>query len=406
MYKLKRKCPICENRTASVLNTNKFLMPCHYNLPEQQVIVNCFKCGFVFVDFDSKDKSYELYRARQQQIVAPYQLPNEFEVNDAVEIAALVAEYLPSRHCRILQVDCNSASILKTLKLMGFNDVWAMSESKLVIDKLASDGIKGFVNDLQFNNLFRCKFANYFDMVIFNDNFQTVSNLSEALKNMLYFAKANSFLYFDFPHANYFSESSWHPFNEFKVDVINYFDTKNIIDLVRRQMRALDLRSGIRLKQISDDIYQTRGFNYLALHNKRNEAEKPKITFKKTHRQISAYCAMSKEQLKDSLKTPAFQRLAGLVQTNKPIVVWGAGNTTFRLLANTILGKANIEAFIDNDKLKQNNTLAGKPIYSPKYLQSCEAAHVLICSANASEEIKAELLNIEFKKEMSVIVLK
>ena len=62
-------------------------------------------------------------------------------------------------------------------------------------------------------------------------------------------------------------------------------------------------------------------------------------------------------QSNNVLNSPEIEKLAN---DKTPVIVFGAGNYTLRLLETTALGKCNIVAFVDNDSKKHGNIINGK----------------------------------------------
>jgi FlaA1/EpsC-like NDP-sugar epimerase len=58
-------------------------------------------------------------------------------------------------------------------------------------------------------------------------------------------------------------------------------------------------------------------------------------------------------------------RLRGALQREKSVVVWGTGQLTMKLLAQSVLGSAAIVAFIDGNPVNHGRTLRGVPILPP-----------------------------------------
>ncbi|HWR01104.1 MAG TPA: hypothetical protein VN371_04520 [Chlorobaculum sp.] len=69
-----------------------------------------------------------------------------------------------------------------------------------------------------------------------------------------------------------------------------------------------------------------------------------------------------------------------MIGGNTPVVVWGAGSYTRRLLATTALSKGNLRYFVDNDGNKQGKELAGVPVLSPDSLSGFDGT-IIIASA-------------------------
>jgi FlaA1/EpsC-like NDP-sugar epimerase len=86
------------------------------------------------------------------------------------------------------------------------------------------------------------------------------------------------------------------------------------------------------------------------------------------------------------------QLIRGLVSTQRPILVWGAGTLCQRLLATTDLSQANIQAFIDSNPHYHGKKLCGRPVLAPSELARY-AEPVLISSWAFYEEICAQIRN-------------
>jgi hypothetical protein len=77
----------------------------------------------------------------------------------------------------------------------------------------------------------------------------------------------------------------------------------------------------------------------------------------------------------------------------EPVLVWGVGQLTMRLLGETCLGRAHIAAFIDSNPVHQGRTLADKPVISPDSLANGTMgnASIVIGSLVNGESIEASI---------------
>jgi len=92
-----------------------------------------------------------------------------------------------------------------------------------------------------------------------------------------------------------------------------------------------------------------------------------------------------------------------LVTSAEPIIVWGVGTHTQRLLAATELSHANIRAFVDSNSKYQGKELVGRPILSPRDLHTRSEA-VLISSWMYQQEIEEQITKV-LKLRNKVITL-
>ena len=80
-----------------------------------------------------------------------------------------------------------------------------------------------------------------------------------------------------------------------------------------------------------------------------------------------------------------------LVDANTPILVWGVGTHTQRLLQTTSFADLNIKAFIDSNSRYHGKKMNGVPIIGPGCLKKYEEP-VLISSRVFQPEIEAEIM--------------
>jgi FlaA1/EpsC-like NDP-sugar epimerase len=79
-----------------------------------------------------------------------------------------------------------------------------------------------------------------------------------------------------------------------------------------------------------------------------------------------------------------------LVNSRMPLVVWGAGTHTRRLLATSRLASANIVAFVDSNPNYQQKKFNGIPIISPEQLVNYQEP-ILVSSRIFQSEIVEQI---------------
>ena len=83
----------------------------------------------------------------------------------------------------------------------------------------------------------------------------------------------------------------------------------------------------------------------------------------------------------------------------EPIIVWGVGTTTQRLLATGGLDGVNISAFVDSNPKYQGQTLHGAPILSPDSL-TLRTEPILICSEVFRLEIEKQIRELGLRNQV------
>ncbi len=82
-----------------------------------------------------------------------------------------------------------------------------------------------------------------------------------------------------------------------------------------------------------------------------------------------------------------------VVDKEEPIIIWGTGAQTLRLLANSKLAEAKIEAFVDSNPKYQGRTLNGIPIISPTSVLD-KRERILISTRPYQNEIEQQIKEV------------
>ncbi|HMK33707.1 MAG TPA: hypothetical protein VK463_01480, partial [Desulfomonilaceae bacterium] len=92
-----------------------------------------------------------------------------------------------------------------------------------------------------------------------------------------------------------------------------------------------------------------------------------------------------------------------LASQGKPVIVWGTGAHTLRLLAVSRLSEAHITAFVDSNPRYQGKRLHGVPIIAPIQLKERSEA-ILISSRVFQEEIVRQIReDLNLKNELILL---
>ena len=92
-----------------------------------------------------------------------------------------------------------------------------------------------------------------------------------------------------------------------------------------------------------------------------------------------------------------------LVRSQEPILVWGGGTLTRRLLATSRLAEANIVGFVDSNPNIQGHRLAGRDIFSPTQIAGRNET-IMVCSKAFEREI-VRMIRDELRLPNQVILL-
>ena len=109
---------------------------------------------------------------------------------------------------------------------------------------------------------------------------------------------------------------------------------------------------------------------------------------------------ISKSRLMDN---HIYKSINNIVDSERPVIIWGTGALTLRLLANSRLSEAKITAFVDSNPHYQGKELNGVPIIAPVDLKKYDEA-ILIATRVYQEEI-AHIIRNELNLRNELLTL-
>lgn len=378
---LLRKCPLCDNSQGKVLHTQTFELAENNFLPSSYDVTCCNKCGFVFSDTTATQADYDKY----YQDLSKYESPatssgggmTTYDQSRLEETAKTIARFFPSKDSNILDVGCANGGLLLEMQKLGYGNLSGLDPSPTCVAAVNKMGIRGSLGGLYTQNNFLQKF----DGILLTHVLEHVCDVRGAVEHMMGWLKDGGKLYIEVPDAGRYRDFLITPYYFFDVEHINHFDEVSL----RNLFSGYD--GGI-LAVGQKDMPVSKTNNYPAIF----------IVFQKfSEKKVSPILALSvnaRESILDHVKQSKLSsvrpELEMLVMEQTPVVVWGAGQATQRLLQNTSLRRSNILFFVDNDEKKHSSMIRNKKILDPKEIKKTNAT-IIICSALHSKEILKQI---------------
>ncbi|MBU0608218.1 MAG: hypothetical protein KKI08_10030 [Armatimonadetes bacterium] len=187
-------------------------------------------------------------------------------------------------------------------------------------------------------------------------------------------------LYVQVPDVTEFGQCLDAPFQQFSTEHVNFFSpqaltnlmAKNGFDPVAVEQQVFPQSILARMPAIS------------ALYRRSNRP--PALA----HDQDTQTALLSYIEASRVLEQRIAETITGLVEQHTPLLVWGVGTHTLRLLATTRFAEANIVAFVDSNPRYQGKELAGRPILAPDAVRD-HTDPILISSCVLQEEITIQI---------------
>ncbi len=372
-----RPCAVCGGTHNRPLYQQRF---CSFSggLLEGYDVVACTCCGFCFADHIPEQATFDQYYGEMSK----YEHNNHgggessFDLSKSQEIAAFVRPHLQSCSTRILEVGCATGRLLGLIKAAGYPNVLGVDPSpgcaRAATALYGVPVITGTLNRMELPPRSQ-------DFLILSGVLEHVRDLDLALRRLSEVLADGGRLHIAVPDASRYTEGEDAPFQEFSVEHINYFGPDSLTNLL--------LRYGFR-RIFSEQRMMTVNVRtttpvILAVFEKSSGGQLPATwnVDAETPASLERYVAKSA-----NIDRQIHTAISLLADEQTPIMVWGTGAHTLRLLESSRLGEARITAFIDSNVRYQGKELRGAPILAPEAVRGRSEA-ILISSRVYQHEI-------------------
>ncbi|BAY13506.1 class I SAM-dependent methyltransferase [Calothrix sp. NIES-2098] len=390
----KRNCPICNSKAKNLLFGQKFSALSNGSLLTSYDVVVCENCGFGYADNIPEQTQFDIY----YQEMSKYEYQNsggkesQFDLIRFEMYVKTIKPYLNSTKSSILDVGCATGRLLSLLKESGYENVQGLDPSP-VCSEVAAKLYGIFV---QIGNLWDIEIPEKpFDCIILSGVLEHIRDLDKALSRLSNMLAVEGILFIDVPDASRFSVYTDAPFQQFSMEHINFFSPVSL----SRLMRNFNFVELLSLQETYPQSDNTTSTSVMGIY-KKIENSYPVFLLRDqvTEIDLSTYIKQS-QQIEYSIH----KIINDLVDKNSPILVWGTGTHTLRLMETSRLSQAKISAFIDSNHRYQAKKLFNIPIISPYDIKN-QHEPILISSRVFQESIKIQIREI-LKLDNDLIVL-
>jgi SAM-dependent methyltransferase len=367
----RRACPVCCAGASDVLHTERMVLPAGHPLTSGYDVVACRECGFVFADTVVPQAEYDRFYAELSKYAdeatgtgGGYQAWDDRRLE---LMARTIAEAVPDRDARIVEVGCANGGLLRWLVALGYRNVVGVDPAPACVRRASEvEGASAFVGTL-FDMPVKALGA---DCVVLSHVLEHVQDVRGALHGVRAALRLGGVIYVEVPDATRYAEFPTAPFQDFNTEHINHFSPASL----RNALEAVSF--GVRAAA-PKLIEAAAGVPYPACYAVAERTDEPRrpshdATLRPA---IEAYVRMSAVAM-----ARVRAEIDRLLAAHDRLVVWGVGQTTFKLLSQTALGGAAIIAFADTSSTYHGRTLRGVPIVAPAELRGHPPHPILVGS--------------------------
>jgi len=380
---LSRACPACDGAAGEVLFEQRFARIEGISILDGYDVVSCVRCGACFADGIPEQATFERYyrdASKYEGSGADASLPAATLARFRAEVADM-APHLSSPTARVLEVGCATGALLGMLKAHGFAHVSGLDPSPACAAIAAQKyGVRVHTGDLSAAG-FTALSGERYDMIILIAVLEHVRDIGATLARLRSVLAPEGLLFVEVPDASRFERGQDAPFQEFSVEHINYFSGRSLAGVVEHGGF-----STVALIESDRPHTDTSTAPCVSGVFRVSDAPSGDVANDRSARAALARYVEQSEQR----ERPMRGFVARLADTQQPLVVWGCGTLTLRLLATSELGRANIVAFVDGNRRWWGKSLRGITIHAPHELQG-RSEPILVSSVGHQQAIAAHI---------------
>jgi SAM-dependent methyltransferase len=380
-----RPCPVCGAHAGEPLHRRAFVLPDGHPLAEGYTVVTCAVCGAAYATPLPEQAAYDrYYRDASKYADAATGTGGGTQAWDDQrlgETARALAALTPDKDTHIVDVGCGAGGLLRWLAALGYTNLTGIDPAPACAAATgAIPGVRGVVGNL---------FAPPADLapaglVVLSHVLEHVRDVAAAVDGVAAITDAGGHVYAEVPNASQYTEHLVAPFLDFNTEHINHFSVETLGRLFATRWWTV-AASGAKTIMSSPTTRYPAAWVFVerAKPGERAAAPAPDRALRMA---LSRYVMAS-----HSLLARVIARCEDLGLAQGEIIVWGTGQTTAILLAETPLGGARIRAFTDSNPMHYGRTIGGAPVLPPDALRAMPEIPIVIGSLLHGSEIAAAI---------------
>jgi 2-polyprenyl-3-methyl-5-hydroxy-6-metoxy-1,4-benzoquinol methylase len=225
-----RHCPICGEEKGEILHTQNFVLPDGHPLAEGYDVVCCDRCGFVYADTTVSQKDYDIFYAKlskyEDNKTSTGGADSPYDAQRLRKTAECIAEFLPDKNLRILDIGCANGGLLGYLKELGYPNLCGIDPSSACVENIQRNyGIEASIG-----SLFQLpQNIGKFDVIILSHVLEHIQDIQSAIRSIEQLLNLEGYVYIEVPNASEYIHHLYAPLQDFNTEHINHFSEHYLI---------------------------------------------------------------------------------------------------------------------------------------------------------------------------------
>ena len=373
-----RDCPICGSPDFTCIYRQSFEHMWQGGLLDGYDVVICNECGAGFANGIPPQSAFDTYYRDLSKYEYAYRDGKESpeDASRQEHLAKLLSEVILDKGSRILEVGCANGKLLGLLKERGYANVYGIDPSPGCAE--AANRLYG-VRVFTYSIFEMPAPEDPYDFVILLGVMEHVRDLRTAVAELREQTSDRGRVFIGVPDAAHLVMAHDAPFQEFSTEHINFFSARSLSNLM--------ISNGFDEMSCKPVRLETEPGVFIPVVLgvfERSSISRPIMKDDETRRGLADYIREG-QRLDSDLRF----RIEAALAKNVPLLVWGVGTHTRRLLANGVLSKGNIAAFVDSSPKYVGKSLQGIRIIAPQEVKG-RSEPILISSYAFQNEIEQQ----------------
>lgn len=371
MNHVSRACPVCQETDAIPVYDNTMATVGGYDMSYK--VGRCGRCGFHYAYALADDQTFRNY----YQSVSKYDVAGQISKLDQMRIdaAIVICQGKIPLDAMVIDLGCGYGALLSCLKTAGWNNLHGIDPAPNAADRAHElFGLKNIYCSTMAEAHNTLPLAKA-DLVCIMAVLEHLPSLRADISALLKKLRVGCRILVEVPALGCFSGEGSEPYGEFSLEHIQFFSATSLTNLFLSLGAKL-----LALKTI--DLQLGASGSLFGLFELVGDAPSNFEPVSENVDEMEKYIAESERNL-----AVALARIP-----NAPLVIYGAGSHTGRLLPLLAdMTGTSIVAVVDNNSNLLGKSIGEWVIQSPSVIGSLPAAHILISSFRSQNEIAASL---------------
>jgi hypothetical protein len=369
-----------------------FVLGDGHPLSDGYQVAHCIACGFVYADVAASQADYDTYYATLSKYDDPSTSTGSgetaFDRERLAETAEILDGVLGAREARVLDIGCAGGGLLKALQERGYRNLVGADPSASCANQTRQ----------RIGEAYHCWITNLppeigtVDCIVLSHVMEHVLDVDGAIRCLRPLLREGGRVYVEVPDAARYADYVYAPLQDFNTEHINHFSATTL-DHAMISRGFVNAGGGQRLLHSSAHCFTPAVYRIFTA-GEAGSVPAADTTLKPA---ILRYMERS-----SALLAAIDDRIAAALAESGEVIVWGTGQLTLKLLADTCLSKAKVVAFVDSNPIHQGRLLAGVRVLAPGSLAGFDQP-IIVGTTLHHREIAAAIERLELRNRVVLL---